>query len=276
MSDILLHLPFSGLASLLYAALGLHFWHSRWRSQSKPGAIRVWERAAIGLALLLHGFSLYGPLLGEGGMRFSFSLALSLMLCLAVLIYWLESFRSRMDSLQPLILSLAAVCAAFPLFFPQLRVIAHADMLAFKLHFMAAMLSYSLFILAALHALCMSIFERKLHQNLLSPSLLGLPPLLRMESLLFQLIFLAFVLLTLVLGSGILFSEVIFDKVIIFDHKTLFGIASWLVFAALLAGRRIYGWRGRIALRWIMTGCLFLLLAYVGSRFVTEVILGRI
>ena len=62
----------------------------------------------------------------------------------------------------------------------------------------------------------------------------------------------------------------------IFDHKTLFGVASWLVFAALLLGRRIYGWRGRVALRWTITGFVFLLLAYVGSRFVTEVLLGRV
>ena len=97
-----------------------------------------------------------------------------------------------------------------------------------------------------------------------------------MEGLLFHLIFSAFVLLTLVLGSGILFSEEIFGKPLIFDHKTLFGVASWLVFAALLLGRRIYGWRGRVALRWTITGFVFLLLAYVGSRFVTEVLLGRV
>ncbi len=276
MSDILLHLLFPGLASLLYAALGFHFWRSRWLAPTRPVARPRWESAAIGLALGFHGTSLYGILFGDGGMRFSFSLALSLMLWLAVLIHWLESFRSRLDGLQPLILPFAALCTAFPLLFPQLRIIAHADALVFKLHFIAAMLAYSLFTLAALHAVFMGIFERKLHQNTLSPMLARLPPLLSMESLLFHLILAAFVLLTLVLGSGILFSEAIFGKPIIFDHKTLFGLASWCVFAALLAGRRIYGWRGRIALRWTLTGFLFLLLAYVGSRFVTEVLLERL
>ena len=276
MPDILLHLLLPGLACLLYAALGFHFWRTRWQLPARTATIRLWEHLLLCLALGLHGTSLYGLLFGDGGMRFSFSQALSLMLWLAVLIHWLESFRTRLDAMQALILPFAAICTAFPLFFPQMRVIAHTDALVFRLHFIAAMLAYSLFTLAALYAVLMSIVERKLHQNALNSSLARLPPLLAMEGLLFHLIFLAFILLTLVLGSGILFSEEIFGKPLIFDHKTLFGVASWLVFAALLLGRRIYGWRGRIALRWTITGFVFLLLAYVGSRFVTEVLLGRV
>jgi len=60
-----------------------------------------------------------------------------------------------------------------------------------------------------------------------------------------------------------------------FDHKTLFVMLSWLVFALLLAGRWLYGWRGRTALRWTLTGFIMLMLAYPGSRFVLEVILHR-
>ena len=60
-----------------------------------------------------------------------------------------------------------------------------------------------------------------------------------------------------------------------FNHKTLFAFISWLIFAALLAGRHLRGWRGRVALRWTLSGFVALLLAYVGSRFVLEVILGR-
>jgi len=60
-----------------------------------------------------------------------------------------------------------------------------------------------------------------------------------------------------------------------FDHKTIFALASWIIFAGLLAGRAAYGWRGRTALKWTIAGFATLLLAYVGSRFVLEVILGR-
>ena len=62
----------------------------------------------------------------------------------------------------------------------------------------------------------------------------------------------------------------------ILDHKTVFAFASWVIFAALLFGRYNYGWRGRIALRWTLAGFLLLILAYIGSRFVLEVLLGRV
>ena len=85
----------------------------------------------------------------------------------------------------------------------------------------------------------------------------------------------AFALLTLTLASGIVFSESMFGRALRFDHKTLFAVISWATFALLLVGRTLYGWRGRIALRWTLSGFVLLLLAYVGSRFVLEVVLGR-
>ena len=244
--------------------------------RSAPLSMQIWERMAIFVSLTLQGIGLYDGLFGAGGMRFSFSYALSLMLWMAVLIYWLESFRSRMDGLQPMVLSLAAVCAVLPVLLPQVHVVAYADAWGFKLHFLTAMLAYSLFTLSALHAVFMSFVERKLHLRNLNKQLASLPPILTMEALLFRMIVIAFFLLTVALGSGVIFSEAIFGKAMALDHKTLFAFASWGIFAALLIGRRIYGWRGRIALRWTLTGFLFLLLAYIGSRFVSEVLLGRI
>ena len=82
-------------------------------------------------------------------------------------------------------------------------------------------------------------------------------------------------MLTLTLVTGVAFSETLFGKAFQFNHKTLFAVLSWMIFGLLLAGRHFYGWRGRRALRWTMAGFIVLLLAYVGSRFVVEVILGR-
>lgn len=279
MPDILLHLLPLIVSCLLYAALGFHFWRTRWSENGRPVAplpMQTWERLAIFAALTCQGIGLYDGLFGAGGMRFSFSFALSLMLWLAVLIYWLESFRSRMDGLQPMVLPLAAVCAALPVFFPQVHVIAHADAWGFKLHFLAAMLAYSLFTLSALHAVFMGFVERKLHHRVLNKHLASLPPILAMEAVLFRMIVVAFTLLTVALGSGVMFSEELFGKALVLDHKTLFAFVSWGIFAALLIGRQAYGWRGRIALRWTLAGFMVLLLAYIGSRFVSEVLLGRI
>ena len=51
MPSILLHLLPNILATGLYAALGYHFWHTRWRETDKPLAAHPmlpWERLAIG------------------------------------------------------------------------------------------------------------------------------------------------------------------------------------------------------------------------------------
>jgi ABC-type uncharacterized transport system permease subunit len=273
MQGILPHL----LPASLYAVLGFHFWRTRWT----PGAarpsqgIQPWERIALAVSLLLHALALYDDLFGGGEMRFGFSAALSLMLWLAVLIYWVESFHARLEGLQPLALPLAAACAFLPILFPGQHQITNVTSAMFRAHFLIAMVAYSLFTLAALHAIIMAVVERRLHRGELTRPLASLPPLLTMESLLFRLIAIGFVLLTLTLASGFAFSETVFGKAITLNHKTLFSVISWLIFAGLLFGRFAWGWRGRKALRWTLAGFAALLLAYVGSRFVLEVILGR-
>lgn len=274
MPEILLHV----LTATLYLALGAHFWHSRWRGpaldQPKRG-LQVWERMALALALVLHGSTLQHSIFAGDTMRFGFAIALSVMFWLALLLYWIESFYARMEGLQILGLPLAAAASLLPALIPEQHVLVNAHSPAFRFHFLTSMLAYSLFTLAALHALLMTVVERNLHQGRLSPLLAGLPPLLTMEALLFRLIHVAFILLTLALASGVLFSEALFGKAMALNHKTIFAIISWLIFAALLVGRHLRGWRGRLALRWTLAGFAALLLTYVGTRFVLEILLGR-
>ena len=279
MADIVIQLLPHILAALFYGALGFHFWNTRWRErdgQCLACPMQTWERVAIAVTMAIHAFGLYNALVTEAGMRFSFSFALSLMMWLAVLIYWLESFMTRMEGMQPMVLPLAAICALLPVIFPQVHVIAHASATGFKLHFLAAMLAYSLLTLSALHAIFMGFSENALHKRQMRRSLASLPPLLTMESLLFRMLLLGFILLTMTVGSGLLFSEELFGKPLSLDHKTLFAFASWGIFATLLVGRHAWGWRGKRALRWTLAGFSLLILAYIGSRFVAEVLLGRV
>lgn len=281
MQIILLHPPTLHLvAAALYVGLAVHFWRSRWRGAVLDQPVRGlagWERAWLAVALVAHGatvgLEIFPP--GSEGMRFGFAVALSMMTWLAVAFYWIESFYARMEGLQMLGLPLAAVCGLLPWLLPGQHEIANAASLTFRLHFLMAMLAYSLFTLAALHAILMAVTEKRLHRGRLTPLFAGLPPLLTMEALLFRLIHIAFGLLTLTLVSGVVFSEHLFGKALPFNHKTVFALLSWLIFGALLIGRHRYGWRGRTALRWTLAGFAVLLLAYVGSRFVLEIILGR-
>ncbi len=290
MPDIVIH----AVAAAAYAGLAWHFWNTRWRTQPAApvaGGLRPWERAAILLPLALHGALLYAALFVATELRFGFAYALSAMLWLAVLFYWVESLFYNVDGMQPPALALAALAVPLPALFPGRASGAYAASLEFKLHLVLGMLAYSLFTIAILHALLMALVERRLHQArsargaggafvadgaaMLAGPFGALPPLLTQERLLFRLIAAAFALLTCTLATGITFSETLFGRPLRFDHKTLFAILSWATFALLLAGRHFYGWRGRTALRWTLSGFVLLLLAYVGSRFVLEVVLGR-
>ena len=286
MSNIL---PYA-LTSLLYAMLGWHFWNTRWRTRADEAAegtnagIAAWERVAILAPFALHSYLLYAELFVAAELRFGFSQALSVMLWLTVLIYWAESLIYDVKGMQALVLPLAAACALLPAFFAGPETPAYTQTFAFRIHLLVAMLAYSLFTIAALHATLMTVLERRLHAGRragppggsLSGPWASLPPLMTLEALLFRILTLGFLLLTLTLGTGFLFSEELFGKAVRFNHKTVFGIVSWFIFAALLVGRYGWGWRGRTALRWTLTGFVTLLLAYVGSMFVLEVILGKV
>ncbi|MBS0338631.1 MAG: cytochrome c biogenesis protein CcsA [Proteobacteria bacterium] len=283
MPDIVLHLA----VSALYGGLALHFWRTRWRPRETPHAgMAAWERAALLVPMALQGWLLHQDLIAPEQLRFGFGQALSVMLWLGVTIYWVESLFYNLDGMQPLVLPLAAVAAPLPALFPGMAV-THAASIEFRLHLILGMAAYSVFTIAMLHALLMALAERSLHKMRKAPlgdgpggplggPLAGLPPLLTLERLLFRLIGLAFVLLTLTLATGLVFSESLFGRALRFDHKTLFALFSWLTFAILLLGRYAYGWRGRMALRFTLLGFVMLLLAYVGSRFVLEVVLGRV
>lgn len=225
-------------------------------------------------ALMAHAWQLDNLLFGLGDLRFGFSAALSLTLWLAMLIYAMEALVTPLHGLLKRAAPIAAISCLLPLLImghPQKLVLTNW---AFKAHIMVAMLAYSLFTLAVFHALVLAAAEHKLHSAQMGAEQ-DIPPLLTLDNILFRLISTAFVFLTLTVGSGLFFSEQIFDKPLILNHKTVFGIASWLLFATLLMGRKFFGWRGKTATRWLLAGFTVLLLTYAGTRFVLELLLER-
>jgi ABC-type uncharacterized transport system, permease component len=159
------------------------------------------------IPLMLHGYLLVQDIFATGSFNFGLLNALSLIVWLTLLVYWLARFFYPIGSLQALVLPLAAVTAGLPEWFPSSHLLPHTRSLAFTAHIGAAMLSYSLFTIAVLHAVLISQVERQLHQVMLPRVLRSLPPLLSMESLLFRLIGIGFVVLSLTLVSGVVFSE---------------------------------------------------------------------
>jgi ABC-type uncharacterized transport system permease subunit len=260
------------ITALIYMLVAADYW--RGTKTSASGSSLRWHSAMIAVGLVLHGWLLYGSLF-SAGLNLGFSNALSAIFWLTVLIYWLTDLKHHLHSLQAFVLPPAAFFVLLQKLLPESHLLPYADQPIFMAHLVIAMLAYSLFTFAALHALLMAAAERNLHQK---PALIRLPdfpPLMVMETLLFRVITIGFVLLTCTLISGILFSEQLFHQPMKFNHKNVFTILSWLIFGGLLLGRFIYGWRGRTAIRWTLTGFVLLFLAYVGSKFVLEILLHR-
>lgn len=236
--------------------------------------------AITGIAWMVHGLALWLDMLAPGSLRIGFAAMISSALWISVAAYWLENRNFALDGLRRLVMPCASAAAVLPLLFPGTVWQLHDQSPAFGWHIAVAILAYSTLTIAAFHAVLMALQESRLHTRGSKPGWLGsaldaLPALLTMEKLLFRLIGIGFALLTLTLLSGVVFSEQLFGIVLRWDHKSVFALLSWLLFAALLAGRRWRGWRGKLALRFTLAGFATLVLAYVGSRFVLEVLLHR-
>ncbi len=268
MHHFILHL----VVACIYLAVALDFWRTAKLPQHAPQ--HQLHSKMIALGLILHGWLLYQSIFAQQ-VDFGLVNVLSAIFWLTALIYWIADLKHGLHSLQAFVLPPAALFALLPAFASKAHMLPSGDSKLFVLHIGIALLAYSLFTFAALHALLMMVAERSLHNKPTLIKLPDFPPLMVMESLLFKMLTIGFVLLTFTLASGMLFSEQIFGKPLQFTHKVIFSIASWLIYGWLLFGRFQYGWRGRPAIRWTLWGFALLLLAYVGSSFVLQVILNR-
>ncbi len=271
--------------SILYfstAACWLALAAIAWRAAGVPAgdsraapAFRV-EGALLPVALVLHGMLAYNGILTDDGLNLGFANSISLIVWLTAAIYWLASLGyPGLASIQGLWAPIAFLAVLLQAFLPSHYLVNYAGDPVFTLHFAIAMLAYSLFIVATMHAVVMLAEVRWLHRGVLPPFLKSLPPLLEMEALLFRILFAGFVLLTLTVVTGVFFSEQLFGQPFRLSHKTLLGLLSWLIYGTLLAGRYFRGWRGKFAVYWTLGGFAALLLSYVGYRFVLEIILKR-
>lgn len=240
-----------------------------------PGA-QGWRHRLLPLAWIAHGLAgvmhLFG--LGEGvsGVRFGFAPALAATAWMVIGLHALESRFLPVPAVRRWLATAGAVTLALAALFPGEGL--HAGSPWAPLHWMMGLASYGLVAAAVLHAAWLDRAERLLRDRAralrLEPT--GRPglPLLTLERLTYRFVAAGFAMLTLALLLGAWFTPVWH-----WDHKTVFSLLGWVVLAALLAGRRFFGWRGRRATRWLYAGGVLLLLAYVGSRFVMEVLLHR-
>ncbi len=261
------------LAIFLYLFAGILLTARLLRGDQDAGCLRN-QILMLGLAAaVIHALILYRTILTDEGLNLGIFYAASLVAMTAALLLVLASFIEPVDNLGIAVFPIAAVCIGLTLVFPEPHIVSNASVWQLDSHILASLIAYSILGLAVLQAVLLAIQDQHLRNRQPGGFIRALPPLQTMESLLFQMIATGFVMLTLALVTGILFLEDIFAQHLV--HKTILSIVAWVVFAILLWGRWRFGWRGRTAIRWTIGGFLFLMLAYFGSKFVLELIIGR-
>jgi len=140
-------------------------------------------------------------------------------------------------------------------------------------HIVLSTLAYALLTIGVALTLALRLLDRRLRSRRPLGWLTALPSVEALEAGTFQALTAGFAVLTLALFSGFVFVDNLFAQHLV--HKTVLSCLAWFVFAVLLFGRWRFGWRGRTAATWALSGFALLALAYFGSKIVLESILGR-
>lgn len=243
-----------------------------WRHHAR-GAPYLHVTLAAGIGLAAQLIALIHMSLHTGTMIIGLGTALSLFAWQAALLLWLFSIKRSVGALGLVIYPVAALCAIAGLLVPDNSSAHEALDWQVQLHILLSMLAYGLLTLGAVQASVLSMQHRQLRRRPPAGVFTTLPPLETMENLLFRLIGAGFVLLSLAIVTGALFINHLFAQHL--AHKAVLSLVAWLAFAIMLFGRWRYGWRGRLAVRGVLSGYGLLILAYFGSKLVLELILGE-
>ncbi len=229
----------------------------------------------LGLAALpAHGYLLYLTMVGSLGLNLTFFLMLSLTAWLTNLIVFTGSLWRPIENLALMTAPFAIITLALQLLNQHTNIQHIAVSSGLQFHISISILSYVLLSIAAFQAVLLAIQNHQLRNRRLRGFIQFLPPLETMESLLFEMIVLGYILLSVSLLTGVTYIENVIEQHLV--HKTILSVSAWVVFAILIWGRWRFGWRGKIAVRWTLAGFVVLMLAYFGSKMVQEIILGRV
>ena len=224
------------------------------------------------IACALHALHLYPQTFTTQGLNLTFYNAVSLVLFMISTLVLILSVTKKREFIGLFLLPIVIAGIALTIIKPEIHP-ATPNIHGLQLHIVFSLFAFSVLTIAAIQSVLLFNQERHLRKAKIDNMTRALPPLNDSEKFLFQTITIGFVLLSVALITGFLFLENMFQQHI--AHKTILSILAWLLFAALLWGHWKFGWRGQMAVRWTLSGFAFLILAYLGSKFVQEIVLHR-
>lgn len=258
------------IAALLYlAAAGVQLANALQKNTGLSRTVLTMTFFAVACHLALT----WGNVLGETGVNFGFFPLLSL-LFLTINVACLIALTWRpLENLLIALFPLAAIAVLLATLGPDTLAAQERLPLGVVAHVGSSVLAYSLLTLAAVQAALLAAQDTQLRQRRIGGPLSVLPPLQLMESMLFELIWVGVIALSLSIATGFLFMEDLFAQHLV--HKTVLSVLAWCLFSVLLWGRHRRGWRSQTAVRLTVGGFMMLMLAFLGSKLVLELILER-
>ncbi len=249
------------------------FWHLLlyiWKKQAPRYAVSL---SLLSIGAVLHAFLLFPNFITPAGIDFNLFNILSLTSWLMLTVTLIFSTYRPVLAFNIFAIPIATfgVIAGSLWHAPYLPLtqIGHG----LELHIVLSLAAYCVLFMAATQAILLHVQNRELKRKSLNRIWVSvLPPLQTMESLLFDLLLLGFGLLTVALPLGLFSVNNLIAQHLV--HKTFFSLLSWLIFGVLLFGRWRMGWRGQRAIKFTLWGFGFLLVGFIGSKFVLEILLG--
>ena len=224
------------------------------------------------IVIALHGWLTFGYLNHPAGLNLSLTNTLSLTALVTVTIFWGTSLQNQLDGFSVILMPFAAFCAilpALPIGSAQ-PITLSGPLLS---HILLSIIAYSLLAVASLQALFMAYIDQQIRAKQSSRFLSGMPPLQQLETLLFRFILVGLLVLTASLISGFIYLDDLFGQHV--AHKTVLSLLAWLLFTILVLGHHFLGWRGRTAVRLCLVAFTLLMVGYIGSKFVLEIVLSQ-
>ncbi|WP_101674513.1 cytochrome C assembly family protein [Alloalcanivorax mobilis] len=260
-----------GLIATLFYALASVLVVRQFRGQSAPSRLALVIPGA--LAVLAHAVCLYFLMVTDHGLRLGLMPVASSVAMVGAGLVMASSLYRPFEWTGVLVFPFATLVVPASLLI-RTGYSTHPLEHGIGLHVLLSITAYAVLVISACQAILLMVQHRQLKDGHIRGVMRLFPPIQVMESMLFDTIWLGESLLTLAILFGFLYVDDLFAQHLM--HKTVLTLVSWVIFAVLLGGRHLSGWRGRTAIRFTLAGFVCLLVAFFGTQLVLEVILNRV
>ncbi|MDO4896829.1 MAG: cytochrome c biogenesis protein CcsA [Moraxella sp.] len=257
------------ISTLIYVGVGLYLCHALIKEMPIKKAPTL---IALSLAIILHGVLLAPQIITLYGLNFNLFNTLSLTGICCMVFFVLFSLYRPILSLGILAVPTAIIGMSFGQFGQAPYQPLSTASTALQAHILLSFGAYCVLLMACVQAVLLKLQIRELkHRTRQRFWVSKLPNLQSMESLLFDMMLMGFVILSVALGLGLVATYNILEQHI--AHKLFFSVLSWLVFGAFIIGHYQQGWRGNRAANFTIYGFILLAVGFLGSKTVLELVL---